>query len=118
MLSAPTIRKAAEESGIPERTIYDWLKVPKFKATFRDAQRESFKVAVAQCQKYLPHSVQTLVQIMTDKTAPHSARVSAAGMMMKFGRESIELDDVVERVERLEQATEPNNASDKDGSTP
>ena len=50
----------------------------------------------------MPHSVQTLVQIMTDKAAPHSARVSAAGLMMKFGRESIELDDVVERVERLE----------------
>ena len=50
----------------------------------------------------MPHAVQVLVQIMADKDAKESARVSAALGLMKYGRESIELDDVVERMERIE----------------
>lgn len=42
---------------------------------------------------------------MADKEAPHSAKVSVAPALMNYGRESIELDDVVERVERLEADT-------------
>ncbi len=49
--------------------------------------------------------MQTLVQIMADKDAQNGARVSAALGLLKFGRESIELDDVVERVEKLEADT-------------
>jgi hypothetical protein len=49
--------------------------------------------------------VQTLVKVMADDGAPHSAKVSAASALMKYGRESIELDDVVERVEKLEVDT-------------
>jgi hypothetical protein len=105
LLSAPTIRKAAEEAGVPERTLHEWLKAPPFKTAYRGAQRESFKHAIALCQKYLPHAVQTLVKVMASDDAPESAKVSAASTLMKFGRESIELDDVVERVEKLEADT-------------
>jgi hypothetical protein len=38
---------------------------------------------------------------LSDK-APPSAKVSAAATLMKFGRESIELDDLSERIEKLE----------------
>ena len=104
LLSAPSIRKASEDAGVPERTVYDWLKLPAFKGAYRDAQRETFKHSIALTQKYLPHAVQTLVKVMADDHAPHSAKVSAASALMKYGRESIELDDVVERVEKLEAA--------------
>jgi hypothetical protein len=102
LLTAPTVRKAAEEAGVPERTLYDWLKTPAFKSAYREAQRESFKHAMALCQKYLPHAVQTLLKVMADEEAPHNAKVSAATALMKYARESIELDEVVERVEKLE----------------
>jgi len=113
LLSAPSIRKAAEEVGVTERAVHIWLKIPEFKAAYRDAQREAFKHSIALCQRYLPHAVQTLTQIMADKDTPPAARVSAATALMKFGRESIELDNVVERVEKLEEtasATEEREA--------
>ena len=50
-------------------------------------------------------AVQALVKIVADKEAPHSARVSAAGLLLKFSRESIELDDLAARVEQLEHAS-------------
>lgn len=102
LLSAPSVKKAAEEIGVTERTIFSWLKIPAFKAAYRETQRETFKHSIAITQKYLPHAVQTLVQVMVDKNAKESARVSAATALMKYGRESIELDEVVERVEKLE----------------
>jgi transposase-like protein len=102
LLGSATIAKAAESAGVGERTIYKWLKIPTFKAAYREAQRESFKHSIAITQKYLPHAVQTLVKVMADEAAPHNAKVSAATALMKYARESIELDDVVERVERLE----------------
>jgi uncharacterized protein (UPF0147 family) len=118
LLTEPAILKAAEVSGIPHRTLTRWLTEPAFLAAFRSARRESFKHAVGLTQKYLPHAIQTLVQIMADKAAPQSSRVSASTALMKFSRESIELDDVVERVARLEQASEPNSAANEDERTP
>ena len=48
----------------------------------------------------------TLAKILTDAEAAHSAKVSAAVAMMRFGREAIELDELVGRVEALEVATD------------
>jgi hypothetical protein len=49
-------------------------------------------------------AVGTLVKVMNDMTASPSARVTAAAMLLKFGREGMELDDLAARVEQLEQA--------------
>ena len=47
----------------------------------------------------------TLLRIMHDPKATSSARVSAATNILKFARESIELDDLAERIDRLEIVT-------------
>ncbi|QKK08413.1 MAG: hypothetical protein HND58_09645 [Planctomycetota bacterium] len=39
---------------------------------------------------------------MADASAANAAKVSAATAMLKFGRESIELDDLAARIETLE----------------
>jgi hypothetical protein len=55
---------------------------------------------------------------MTDTTAPHASRVSAAASILKFGRESIELDDLAERLGALEAARDRKvveNRSDSGG---
>ena len=52
----------------------------------------------------MPLAVQTLAKVMHDADAPHSAKVSAATALMKFSRESLELDDLSVRIEALERA--------------
>jgi hypothetical protein len=42
-----------------------------------------------------------MAKVMTDPNAPHTAKVSAATAMLRFGRESIEMDDLCARVEAL-----------------
>ena len=35
LLTQPSIAKAAEAAGVPERTLYRWLKDDKFRAAYR-----------------------------------------------------------------------------------
>jgi hypothetical protein len=104
LLKEPTVSKAADETGIGERTTYNWLDMPTFSRAYRKARREAFAHAIALTQKYAPHAVQTLVKVMADPDAAAAVKVSAAVAILKFGREGIELDDLAGRVEALEQA--------------
>ncbi|MBC7772358.1 MAG: hypothetical protein H7210_07685 [Pyrinomonadaceae bacterium] len=91
-----------------------WYKLASLR--YRKARRESFKHAISLCQKYVPHAVQALVQFVADKSAPHSSKVSAATTLMKFSRESLELDDLAERLERLEISQAEQDKRKNDGS--
>jgi hypothetical protein len=107
LLHHPTITKAAEAAGVGERTLHRWLDDdPAFAGAFRRARREAFSHAIALTQHYAPHAANTLAKIMADEGATHHARVSAAATLLKFARESIELDELVARLDALEQATE------------
>jgi len=48
--------------------------------------------------------VHTLARIMADPSVPPAPRVAAATALLKFSRESIELDDLAQRVEALERS--------------
>ena len=110
LLSEPTIQKAAQTVGVSETTLHRWLKDPAFGRAYSTARREAFRHAISLTQRYAPHMVQVLMKVANDPAAAHSAKVSAATALLKFSRESIELDDVVQRVEALEQATKQQGA--------
>lgn len=104
LLTYPTVKQAAENAGIGERTLHRWLVEDLlFITAYRQARRVVFQQAIAQTQRLLPLAINTLGKIMADAQAPHSAKVSAAGTVVKFSRESIELDDLAERVLAIEQ---------------
>jgi hypothetical protein len=104
LISEAGVTKASAVTGIPERTIYNWLEQPKFRSAYLNSRRRSYGHAVGLCGYYAPMAVQTLAKVMSDPQAPHSARVSAAINMLKAGREGIELDELVMRIEALEKA--------------
>lgn len=104
LLQEPTIAKAAEASSIPVRTMHFWLDQEGFSRAYRKARREAYGQAIALAQRYTPLAVQTLATMMNDHAASTSGRVSACATMLRFARESIELDDLAARVEALEQA--------------
>jgi len=68
------------------------------------ARREAFGHAVGLTQRYPPVAVATLVRVMNDPAAGASAKVAAAGLLLRFGREGIELDDLAERLEQAAAA--------------
>jgi len=105
LINETTVARAARTSGIGLRTLHRWLvHDPAFRAAYRSARREAFGQAVALTQRYAPLAVTTLAQVLTNPAAPHTARVSAAAAILRFGRDGIELDDLADRVEALERA--------------
>ncbi len=107
LLNQPTLRQAAQACGMGERTLYNWMRQPAFARAYRAARRESFQHAVSLTQRYAALAVNTLAKLLTDPDAPHASRVAAATALLKFSRESIELDDLAQRIESLEQALAP-----------
>jgi hypothetical protein len=110
LLSEPTIGKAALKADVGERTLYRWLEEPEFMATYRTARRHAFRQAISLTQKYAPMAVNELAKIIMDKSTPASAKVAAIATMLKFSRESLELDDLAARLEALEAAAKKEQA--------
>ena len=104
MLREPTVARAAAAAGVNERTLRRWLAEPGFRAALLAARREAFGQAIGLTQRYAPVAVATLVKVMNDAGAAASARVTAAGVLLRLGREGIELDDLADRVAALERA--------------
>lgn len=102
LLSQPTIGKAAIAAGVGERTLHTWLDDPDFVRAYCAARRRAFKHAVSIAQHYAPLAVQSLARIANNEKAPAAARVTACGLLLKFGRDSIELEDLQARMDLLE----------------
>lgn len=103
LLHDPTLARAAATVGINERTLRRWTRTPVFRSALLRARREAFSQAIGLTQRYAPVAVATLVKVMNDTGAGASAKVTAAAILLKFGREGIELEDLAERVEALER---------------
>ena len=104
LINEPTIRRAAQAAGIGERTLHRWMQQRDFLASYRAARRAAFTQAISVTQHYAAAAVHTLAQIMADRAAPPAARVAAATAVLKFSRDSIEIDDIAQRVEALERS--------------
>lgn len=115
LLAQPTVEKAAAACGVGERTLYRWLRDQAFSAAYRRARREQFAHAVSLAQRYAPASVNGLARIAADPSASHSARVAAHVAVLRFARESIELDELVGRIEALETAARQREAEEREG---
>ncbi len=108
LINNPSIAKAAAALGVNDRTVYRWFDDPMFSREYRKARRQAFKQAISISQKYAAAAVQTLVAIMADQKMNGSTRVSAAEAVLRFSRDSIELDDLEGRLEALEGAKDGN----------
>ncbi|MBX3404599.1 MAG: hypothetical protein KF699_14400, partial [Phycisphaeraceae bacterium] len=110
LLAEPTVARAAKVAKVGVRTLHRWLREEAFGKAYRLARRESFAQAVSLTQRYAALAVQTLAKVMSDDSAPVASRVAAATSMLKFARDSIELDDLADRVEALERSTKEKAA--------
>jgi hypothetical protein len=111
LINDATVAKASASTGIPERTICNWLANPRFNRIVRDTRRQSFTQAVGLANYYASMAVQTLAKVMVDAQAPHHSRVTAATNLLRFGREAVEVDDLSGRIEALEQAQQQASAN-------
>jgi DNA-binding MurR/RpiR family transcriptional regulator len=103
LLTEPTIKGAAEKTGISEATLWRWMQDDDFKEQYRDAKRETVGHATAKLRHGMTVAVDALVEMAENKKTPAVARASACRTLLEFGMKAHENEDLQERVEALEE---------------
>jgi len=103
LLSQPTIEKAAREVGIGERTLLRWLADPAFQEAYRKAKRELLGAATARLRAACGRAVEVLDAIANAPDKPSGARVTAARAILELALRAHELEDLEQRLSRLEE---------------
>lgn len=102
LLSAPTLKDAAERAGIGERTLRRWLQDAAFREALHRAQDETLAQAARQSLAAMGEALATLQGIMADPLAQPTARVSAARAVLEHAARLYEIVNLSERVALLE----------------
>ena len=102
LLAQPTIRAAANATGVGEVTLHRWLADPGFKTSYLEARREGVSHTIALLQRTSGAAVAALHAVMSDPEQPASARVSAARAVLELAIKGVELEDLAARLEALE----------------
>lgn len=106
LLVEPTVKRAAEKAGLGERTVHRYLADDAFKARLRQHQDEAITAAVAALVGLTGEAIDTLRSLLQDKETPPSVRARAALGILAERRKAAELDDLAQRVARLEEELE------------
>lgn len=102
LMTQPTLRKASEASGIPERTMYKWLKTPSFVAEYRAARREATNQAIARLQQVSGSAVSELLKLALNARS-EAVRLGAVCKILDLSIKAVELEDLEQRLQALEQ---------------
>lgn len=102
LLHHPTIRAAAREAGVTDRTLTRWLADPVFKRAFRAARCDLVETSMAGLQAATSAAVECLTRNLT--CGKPSVEVMAARGIIELAIKAVELHDLAERIETLETA--------------
>ena len=97
-----SIRDAAQEMNVAPATIYRWGRRPDVLSRVRELQAETTGAAVASLKGKIRNAVEILSSLADDKEVPPSVRCSAAGRILDSGLKSLEVAEILERLQRLE----------------
>jgi hypothetical protein len=106
LMSSPSITAAAKASGISASTIHRWLRDDVFQNSYLESRRRSFAQAIVISQKSAPVVIAALLRIVMNTKGRGKSResdqIAACKLLLKYARDSIEIDDIALRLQRLE----------------
>jgi hypothetical protein len=102
LLSESTQEAAAKKAGIAHRTLKNWLKIPEFAKTFRQARRDIVDRAIQLLQQTTVDAVNTLKDSMADDKPP-AVRLRAAQVILEQALRALELTDLAEEQRELRE---------------
>jgi DNA invertase Pin-like site-specific DNA recombinase len=103
LVSQRNAEEAARAIGIAPQTLYRWLKIPEFETAYREAREALSSQALARLQKASGAAVTILLRIMYDQSAPRTARLKAAELVLDSVKDAVAAEEVGARLRRLKQ---------------
>jgi len=99
-----SVKDAASEAELSERTVYRYLSEREFRAALRRRQDEVLSSVTAALVGAAEEAVETLRAVMLDESESGSVRVRAARELLRAMRRSVELEALADRVRLLEES--------------
>ena len=106
LLTESGIAAAAKKAGVAESTLRRWLQDNDFAKRCRLARRQVLEQATALLQSAAMDAVKALRAIVSSEDSPPSTRVAAARTILDMAYRAVEVDELSERLHRLEMTTE------------
>lgn len=103
LITNPTIKGAAAECGIAEKTLFNWLNEPEFAQKVKAAQEAITRETISRVLYSVGLAIETLEEVMQDHEANASPRVSAAKAILDHSLRVYELQTVQQRLDELER---------------
>ncbi|MCI1645414.1 MAG: hypothetical protein LKI67_05200 [Olsenella sp.] len=97
LVACPTAKEAAKVSGIGESTLRAYKADPEFVELYTAARHELLDAGVKTLQSKFSDAVEVICEIMHDKAASPSVRLSAASSIIQ---NAVRLTDQTESMER------------------
>ena len=104
---APSVRQAAEETGVGESTLHRWLRDERFQSEFRRLTAEAAELTRQELRKLTLRSVEVLTDLMEHPDP--TVRLRAAHYTTSLGVQAINLDNL--RKDTQEPRTETDTLS-------
>ena len=105
LLTNRSLDDAAAAIKVSVKTLLRWLKMPEFYLAFAEARRAAVSQANARLQQATGAASTAILKMMVDPAVPPAVRLRAAACMMTRAQKSIELEDILMRLEALEGST-------------
>lgn len=102
LLTAPSIRQAADQAGVADATLRRWLRDPDFAGAYREARHGVVEAAHVALVTAVEEAVAALRRNLS--CGNPGVEVRAAVAVLDQASRAQELLDIVGRVERLERA--------------
>lgn len=109
LLSEPTISSASKKLKIDQSTIFRMMQDPKFQEEYKNARKQLLENAMNRIQIVSGEAVETLRTIMLDESNPAGVRVNSAKAILEMSFRTFEMQDIIERIQRIEEANKTND---------
>lgn len=101
LVSSRSIKDAALEARVGERTLRRWLRQEAFRDALRDAQREVLRITLGRLQSMTTIAADTLAEMLTARS--ESVRVVAAKEIIQRAIDATAVAELERRVDELER---------------
>lgn len=104
ILESNSIEKAAKKAGVSRSTIYNWMRDPGFKEQLERERRAVFEGGLNALKMATAKAARTLIELLecSDLTTKRLAAKEIISISIKVA----ELQDLEERIERIEDCLE------------
>jgi hypothetical protein len=102
LLTAPTVRAAAQRVGVSEWTLRCWQKIPAFAELLRAARSQVFEHSLTRLQAETDKAVDVLARVLRKRTADDKTKVRAALGLLAIAFKGVELHELLDRLAAVE----------------